>query len=341
MIRWGSVFALGLGLIVAGSLAAADPPSGDPAILPAGAVLEELWNEGEFTEGVAVGPDGLVYFSDIAFQAEDAGRILKFDPKTGKTTVHCADSGKSNGLFFDAKGRLIAACGANNGHQAIVEIKPDGSVRVLYDKFEGKKFNAPNDLVIDSRGRIFFSDPRYVGAEPLEIDVQGVYRIDLDGSIHRITTPEQISKPNGVHLSPDEKILYIAETDNGSFDVTTEPDEKPQMKMTLNAFELRPDGTLGKKTVLADFGQETGTDGMAVDTQGNIYAAVRMESRHGIVVFSPQGKELAFIPTSELPTNCTFGRGDDGRTLYVTSGGGLYRIPLKTRGFHPTAKPRS
>ncbi|HSG68994.1 MAG TPA: SMP-30/gluconolactonase/LRE family protein [Planctomycetaceae bacterium] len=338
MNRLAKLFACWLGLLFAGSLAAADKPSGDPSILPAGAVLDEIWNEGEFTEGVAVGPDGVVYFSDIAFKAEEAGRILKFDPKTGKTTVHCADSGKSNGLFFDAKGRLIAACGANNGHRAIVEIKPDGSVKKLYDKFEGKKFNAPNDLVIDSQGRIFFSDPRYVGPEPLEIDMQSVYRIDTDGSIQRVTTTKQISKPNGVHLSPDEQTLYIAETDNGSFDVTKEPDEKPELKMTLNAFELRPDGTLGKKTVLVKFGQETGTDGMTIDTRGNIYAAVRKESRHGIVVFTPEGKELAYIPTDDLPTNCTFGRGDDGSTLYVTAGGGLYRIKLKTTGSHPTGK---
>ncbi|MBD3674072.1 MAG: SMP-30/gluconolactonase/LRE family protein [Planctomycetaceae bacterium] len=311
-------------------------PTGDKSILPTNAKLVEIWNEGEFTEGVAVNAKGIVYFSDIAFDPQEKGRILRYDPKSGKVNVHSPDSGKSNGLFFDPQGRLIAACGANGGHQAIVEIKSDGKVAVLYDKFEGKKFNSPNDLVIDSRGNIFFSDPRYVGPEPIELDHQSVYRITPAGKITRVTT--NISKPNGVHLSPDENTLYVAETNNGNFDVTKTPDVKPKMIMTLNAFELHKDGTVGKKTQLADFGQQTGTDGMTIDTAGNIYAAVRSDSRFGIVVFAPDGTERAYIPTPSLPTNCTFGVGDESHTLFVTAGGGLYKITLKTTGFHPTLK---
>lgn len=315
-------------------------PTGDSAILPPNAQLEELWNEGEFTEGVAVNSSGMIYFSDIAFDVDQAGRILSFDPKSKKVAVHSPDSGKSNGLFFDPKGRLIAACGANGGKRAIVEIKQDGSVAVLYDKFEGKAFNAPNDLVIDPNGNIFFSDPRYVGPEPMELDHQSVYRIATDGKITRVTT--DISKPNGVHLSPDQKRLYVAETNNGSFDVTKQPDPNnpPKMTMTLNAFVLNPDGTVGEKTQLQDFGQQVGTDGMTIDTEGNIYAAVRSEKRFGIVVFSPVGKERVYIPTPTLPTNCTFGIGDDAHSLYVTAGGGLYRITLKSTGFHPTLKTK-
>lgn len=313
-------------------------PVGDPAILPPNSQLEELWNEGEFTEGVAVNARGLVYFSDIAFDVEKAGRIMKFDPATKKISVHSADSGKSNGLFFDTKGRLMAACGANGGHRALVEIKADGTVAVLHDQFEGKAFNAPNDLVIDSHGNIYFSDPRYVGPEPMELDHQSVYRITPDGKITRVT--KSISKPNGVHLSPDQKVLYVAETNNGSFDVTKTPDVPPKLTMTLNAFVLNPDGTVGKQKQLADFGQEVGTDGMTIDTEGNIYAAVRSESRFGIVVFSPEGKERAYIPTPTLPTNCTFGVDEDAHTLYVTAGGGLYRISLKSTGFHPTLKTK-
>ena len=311
-------------------------PTGDKTILPANAKLEEIWNEGEFTEGVAVNSKGIVYFSDIAFDPKEKGRILRYEPTSEKVTVHSPDSGKSNGLFFDPKGRLIAACGANGGHRAIVEIKPDGKVAVLHAKFEGKHFNSPNDLVIDSRGNIFFSDPRYVGPEPIELDHQSVFRITPDGKVTRVTT--NISKPNGVHISPDQKTLYVAETNNGTFDVTKTPDVKPQMTMTLNAFDLHEDGTVGKKTKLADFGQEVGTDGMTIDTAGNIYAAVRSESRFGIVVFAPDGTERAYIPTPALPTNCTFGVGDQAHTLFVTAGGGLYKITLKTTGFHPTLK---
>lgn len=145
------------------SAGAADlAPSGDPRILPAGARLEKLWDEGAFTEGVAVAPDGTICFSDIPGE-EAPGKIFRFDPATGKTTVLCADSGKSNGLMFDRSGRLIAACGANIGKQALCEITPDGKVRVLVDRYRGKRFNSPNDLVIHPDGSVYFSDPRYVG----------------------------------------------------------------------------------------------------------------------------------------------------------------------------------
>jgi gluconolactonase len=304
-------------------------------------VLEELWNQGSFTEGVAAAPDGVMYFSDIPFVEDKAGRILKFDPKTGTVSVHCADSGKSNGLFFDTKGRLLACCGAMGGKRAVVEVQPDGMLKVVADKFEGKPFNAPNDLVVHQNGSIYFSDPRYVGNEPVELTEMSVYRIDLDGSVHRVTKSSpgrnNIEKPNGVHVSPDGKTLYVAENNNGSNDVT-KPNANPQKgRMTLNAFRIRPDGSLGRKTVLVDFGEENGVDGMSIDTKGNIYAAVRSEKRHGIIVYNPEGKELAYIPTKDLPTNCCFGRDEDGQTLYVTAGTGLYRIKLKSVGFHPNA----
>lgn len=306
-------------------------------IVPKDATLERLWYEGDFTEGVAAGPDGAIYFSDIYFTGasadKPAGRILKFDPKTNKTTVHCPDSGQSNGLMFDAKGRLIAACGANFGKQALCHITPAGKVKVLVDKFRGKKFLSPNDLVILPNGSIYFSDPRYVGPEPLEIDHMSVYRYDPDGSIHRATT--NIRKPNGVIVSPDAKTLYVAETDNGSDG--RNPDAKPgPRRMTLNAFPIKPDGSLGKKTVLVNFGQELGIDGMTVDTHGNIYAAVRSEPRHGIVVFSPKGKELGDVPMQDLPTNCCFGIGTQSSTLYVSGGKALYRVKLNATGYHPS-----
>jgi gluconolactonase len=319
----------------------AGEPTGDSSILPSGAKLEQLWNEGEFTEGVAVAPDGVIYFSDIAFTPTDPGRILKFDPKTGKTTVHCADSKKSNGLMFDRKGRLIAACGANHGAMALCEITPAGKVKVLVDKFNGRRFNSPNDLVIHPDGTFFFSDPRYVGPEPIQLDLMSVYRYNpADKSLTRMTTHKEIQKPNGVHVSPNGKILYVAETNNGTTDVTKKDPNTKLGRMTLNSFRIKKDGTLGKKKVLIDFGDETGTDGMTIDKKGNIYAAVRKASRHGIVVFTPKGKELAYIPTEELPTNCCFGNGDDAKTLYVTAGGGLFRIKLNVAGFHPAVAKR-
>lgn len=311
-------------------------PSGDTSIIPKGAVLEELWNEGSFTEGVAASPDGVMYFSDISFESDKPGRVLKFDPKT-KTSVHSPDSGKSNGLFFDAKGRLLACC-AMNGQRAVVEVLPTGKLRILVNTFEGKRLNSPNDLVVHPNGSIYFSDPRYVGHEPIELDQMSVYRIAPDGKVHRVTQSvkgkNNIQKPNGVHTSPDGKTLYVAETNNGSVDVTKDNAQTKKGRMTLNAFPIKEDGTLGKKKMLVDFGDQVGTDGMTLDTKGNIYAAVRGNDKHGIIVYTPQGKELAYIPTAELPTNCCFGRDADAQTLYVTAGTGFYRIRLKSTGFH-------
>lgn len=313
--------------------AMAQAPSGDPAVVDASAKVEELWNDGEFTEGVAVAKDGKVYFSDIAMSGKTPGRILKFDPATGKTTVHVANSGQSNGLFFTADGRLLAACGANIGHRALCEVLADGTMKKLTEKFDGKIYNAPNDLVVHPKGWVYFSDPRYVGKEPLELDHQSVYLYMQDGTVRRATT--DIQKPNGVTLSPDAKTLYVAETDNGATGVEPPGTAPKPSKFTLNAFPIQADGTLGAKKVLADFGGELGIDGMTTDTEGRIYTAFRRESHKGIAIFNPAGKEIAFIPTPELPTNCKFGTGVDAKTLYMTVGTGLYRIKLKTNGYHP------
>lgn len=321
-----------LGLAAVSHAADPAPPSGSATILPGGAKLDELWNEGEFTEGVAAAPDGAMYFSDISF-GEGPGRILKFDPQSGRTTVHCKDSLKSNGLMFDAKGRLLACCGAHRGARAVVEITSDGQVKPLVERWQGKRFNAPNDLVVERSGRIWFSDPRYIGAEPMELDHQSVYRVDPDGTVTRATT--DIEKPNGVILSPDGRTLYVAETNNGSVDVTKDSPDTKRGRMTLNAFPIQADGTLGPKKVLVDFGPGPGTDGMTIDVHGNLYAAVRADGRFGIVVYDPTGKELAYIPTRELPTNCCFGLGPESKTLYVTAGKGLFRIRLKIDGHHP------
>ena len=304
--------------------------------MPEGATLQELWDDGSFTEGVAVAPDGSIYFSDIPFEEGKAGRVLRFDPATGKTNVFCSDSGKSNGLMFDAKGRLIACCGAMGGRRALAHITADGRVRVLVDSFEGKRLNSPNDLVIHPGGSIYFSDPRYAGNEPLELDHMSVYRYDSDGSLARVTT--DIEKPNGVICSPDGRTLYVAETNNGSADVRRDDGTPRKVRMTLNAFEIRDDGSLGPKRVLVDFGDQMGVDGMTVDERGNVYAAVRSEDRFGIVVYDPAGREQGYIPTPDLPTNCCFGIEEDAKILYVTAGTGLYRITLFIAGYHPSKR---
>ena len=177
-------------------------------IVPKDAKLEKLWADGDFTEGPAFGPDHCIYFSDIG------NRIMKFDPATGKTTEFRKPSGRANGLDFDYKGRLVAAEGANTGgNRRITVTDVDGSIRVLADKWKGKRFNSPNDLIIDRKNRVFFTDPRYVGNEPREIDTESVYRIDPNGAVTQIIS--DVQKPNGIVISPDGDILYLADSPAG------------------------------------------------------------------------------------------------------------------------------
>jgi gluconolactonase len=301
-----------LSLALLALVAAASGPAADADIVPKGAKLEKLWGEGSFTEGPVYGPDACIYFTDIG------NRIMKFDPKTMKTTTYRDPSGRANGLDFDPQGRLVACEGANTGGNRRVSVtEKDGTVRTLADRWDGKRFNSPNDLTIDPKGRVYFTDPRYVGSEPREIDTESVYRIDPDGKVTRIIT--DVEKPNGIILSPDLKTLYLA-------------DNNPKGKRQLLAFPLNADGTVGAKKVLADFGKDRGIDGMCIDVKGNIYATAGQDSTGGVHVFSPEGKRLAFIPTPETPTNCVFG-GKDRRTLYVTAGKSLYRIGLGVEGF--------
>ena len=322
------------------TLPPAKASNGNVSILPSTSKLETLWEQGEFTEGVAVSPDGQIYFSDIPSSESTSGQILKFDPKTGKTTVFTSESEKSNGLMFDRDGRLIACCGANNGRMALSEVLPDGKLRTLSKMFDNKRYLAPNDLVILPNGLIYFSDPRYIGNEKEEQNQMAVYRYDpFSGEVTRAIGAAQVEKPNGLAISPDSKTLYVAETNNGSTGGPKAPKNPKMGRMTLNALPIRRDGSLGIKKVLVDFGDQAGIDGMTVDAMGNIYAAVRSANRFGIVAYTPKGKELAYIPTKTLPTNCCFGVGDDANTLYITAGIGLYRIKMNVSGYHPASAP--
>ncbi|MCS7166909.1 MAG: SMP-30/gluconolactonase/LRE family protein [Gemmatales bacterium] len=281
-------------------------------IFPQDAKLERVWSEGQFTEGPAYGPDHCVYFSDIG------NRILKYDPATGRVTVFRDPSGRANGLCFDKLGRLLACEGANGGNRRVSITEKDGTVRTLADRWQSKRLNSPNDLDIDPQGRIYFSDPRYVGNEPREIEQEAVYRIDPDGTIIQLIT--DVQKPNGVAVSPDGKTLYIADNNPA-----------PKGARLLLAYPLHPDGSVGPKKVLYDFGQERGIDGMCLDEHGNIYAAAGSGAKGGIYVFTPEGKLLTFLAVPETPTNCTFG-DPDRKTLYITAGKSLYRIRTHVRG---------
>lgn len=325
-------------------------PTGEK-IVAADAKLERLYTrelpiKGGLAEGPAVAPDGSIYYTDIPL-GDDRGVIMRFDPATRQTAVFTLDSGKANGLIFDQAGFLLACEGSDQGGRRVSRWNVKTGVReTVADKYQGKKFNAPNDLCLDREGRIYFTDPRYLGDEPRELEHRAVYRIDKDKTVIEIT--HEVSKPNGIAISPDGRTLYVADHDNGT-DKIDPQGAKPKLgPMKIYAFPLGADGKVsGPRRTIHDFGDQAGCDGMCVDQDGHIYLTARGLKRPGILVLNPAGEEVAFIPTGPvnqtsegsaspvgLPSNVEFGLGAEANVLYVTIDVSLYRIPLKTKGFH-------
>ncbi|MBL8295235.1 MAG: SMP-30/gluconolactonase/LRE family protein [Bryobacterales bacterium] len=319
----------------------AQPPN-DLAILDPEAKPEQIFSGGVLTEGVTSAPDGTIYFSDITFthaSGMQAGHIMKFDPKTGKLSTFRSPSGMSNGLKFDAQGRLLAAEGADYGGRRITRTNMDtGKAEILAAMYEGRPLNSPNDITIDEKGRVYFSDPRYLGYEPIDQHFMAVYRVDPDRSIHRIIT--DAGKPNGVCVSPDQRTLYVVSNENGTTGIGRVPETAPVLRgrMALLAYDLAADGSAKFRKVLVDYAPEDGPDGLVADVEGNLYVAVRRVSRPGIVVYTPEGKERAYIRTPNLPTNVGFGRGADANMLYFTEGGNVHRIRVKKAGYQLPAQ---
>ena len=323
----------------------------DNAILPKGSVPELIYtrkaklNSG-LTEGPAVAADGSIYFTDMPF-GTDNGMILRFDPKTNQTTVFTENSGKSNGLAFLRDGSAVSCDGADGGGRRLVRWNlKTGEGTTLADRFRDNRFNSPNDLSVDLKGRIYFTDPRYGGSEPRELEREAVYRLDTDGTLIEITG--DVEKPNGIVLSPDQKTLYVGDHNNGGNRLKPDDPEPKRGAMKIYAFPLDADGLVnGQRRTLVDFGSENGCDGMTVDSAGNVYASCRSLARPGIKVVDPVGKELAFVETGAknqkglfdewkgIPSNVEFGIGDDAHSLYITVDKSLYRLKVKTRGFHP------
>lgn len=276
-----------------------------------------------FTEGPAADAEGGVYFTEIT-----GNRILKL-ASDGTWSEFRNPSGRANGLAFDAAGRLLACEGAREGGERRVTRTnlETGEVEVLASDYEGKRLNSPNDLVVAQNGRIYFTDPRYGGQEERELDTEDVYLIDTDGSLRRVATKPDITKPNGIALSPDQKTLYVADTQPG-----------PPSDARLMAFDVADDGGLSNSRILHSFGSGRGIDGMAIDVEGNLYGAAgnnanAPENHAGVYVISPAGEFIGRIGIPEDPiTNCNFG-GEDLKTLYITAGKTVFTVRTKNPGF--------
>ena len=284
-----------------------------------------------FTEG-PVWDGAAVLFTDIP-----SNRIMRFDPASGVCTQYATETGGTNGLTLDSMGRLYACVGDPTSVVRYAPAVPGALTAAeprvtLVDRFEGKRLNRPNDIVVDSRGRVWFTDPRYGNRDGMELGHESVYRLDPPGGdagepgpwpITRVTF--DTTRPNGLVFSPDERTLYVAESQPA-------PDGVRQ----LRAYPVREDGSLGPVRILHDFGTHRGIDGMRIDSEGNVVAACGWaKSGPGprIGVFSPAGEELESHPVPNNPTNVTFG-DSDLRTLYVTDATGALLRARTTRQGH-------
>ncbi|MBL8174412.1 MAG: SMP-30/gluconolactonase/LRE family protein [Bryobacterales bacterium] len=308
--------------LFAASCAFAQVERMDPAldaILDVNSPIEKIAGGMGFIEGpVWIAKPGYLLFSDIP-----ANAILKWTPGDAKPSVFRHPSGfdgtaanmanmGSNGLALDKQGRLIVC---QHGNRRLVRIEKDGNVTVLADRFDGKRLNSPNDVAVRKDGAMYFTDPPY-GLEgqdkspQKEIPFNGVFLLK-DGKVS--VQYKELTRPNGVALSPGEKKLYVANSDGA--------------RKIWMQFDVARDGSLSNGKLFADLTgrkEPGGPDGMKVDRKGNLFVT----GPGGVWIFSPSGKALGRIKPAEVPANCGFG-GKDGKTLFMTARTGLYSIKVK------------
>ena len=270
-------------------------------ILVDGAELEKVAGDLAFGEGPAADGAGAIYFTDIP-----ESRILRFDPVGRTVSVVREETGRANGLMLDRDGALVICEGGNRRLTRLV----DGEIEVLADAFDGKKLNSPNDLEIDARGGIYFTDPRYGDRDDMVQGFEGVYYLPPHGELIRVV--DDLVRPNGLVLSLDGRTLYVADNE----------------AKTIQAYDVAADGTLENGRLWASLDEEArgGGDGMTVDERGNVYCA----GQGRIWIWTSEGDLIGQVDVPESPTNCCFG-GVDGKTLYITAPSSLYRIRMKVR----------
>lgn len=266
-----------------------------------GAELQLLAADYKFTEGPAVDKEGNVYFTD-----QPNNRIMKWSTD-GTISTYMESAGRANGLYFDNEGNLLACADEKN---QLWRITPDNSIGILIEDFEGKRLNGPNDLWVDPKGGIYFTDPFYKrdywSHSEKEIEQERVYYLSPDKESLKIVADDLV-QPNGIIGTPDGKFLYVADIRDGK----------------TYRYKIRKDGSLAKKKLFA----ELGSDGMTIDNKGNLYLTGR-----GVTVFNKKGKKIEEIATDDGWTaNVTFG-GEDQKTLFITATKSLYSLDMKVHG---------
>jgi gluconolactonase len=278
-------------------------------VIDADAELEQVATGFIFTEGAAWDPRT----SELVFSDMPGDIVRKWSERDGVTTFR-QPSGKANGHYFDPQGRLVWC---EHSNSRVVRQEQDGAITVIASHYEGKELNSPNDVVVKSDGSIYFSDPTYGRMEifglPREqdMDVQGVYRVDPGGTISRVA--DDFAQPNGLTFSPDEKKLFINDTDRGH----------------VRVFDVAHDGNIsgGEVWAVPEGDGEGGCDGMKTDSAGNLYTT----GPGGVFVYSPEGENLGVIQVPEVTANFTWGDADL-KTLYLTASTSVYRIRVKVPG---------
>ncbi len=259
----------------------------------------------QFTEGPAWDMQGNLYFSDVS-----ANKIYKMN-KDGEISVLLEPSGHANGLMFEKKDKLIVCQMDGQLIRVNTETK---KITVLTGKYGVTRYNAPNDLVVEKTGGVYFTDPLFRAPQPLPQGKEAVYYRSADGKVTRLL--DNLKAPNGIILSPDEKTLYVI----------------PSMQKDMWAYTVPFPGKLGEGRVFCELSQvngkdNSGGDGVTIDINGNLYIA----SALGIQVFNPEGKLLGIIEFPEQPANVTFG-GPEMKTLYVTARTSLYSVKMEIAG---------
>lgn len=252
-----------------------------------------------FTEGAVWSKEGFLLFSDVP-----NNRIAKLVPGKG-TESYRNNSNGANGNAFDIQGRLYTC---ESRTRRVVRQKKDGTIEVLAEKFEGKRFNAPNDIVVRKDGNAYFTDPAFgAQADARELDHYGVYRISVKGELELIAKPK--GRPNGVALSPNGRVLYVTNSD----------------ERNIRAYDLDREGKASNERVLVE-NIPGPPDGLKVDEKGNLYVTAR-----GIQIYDSKGKPVHMIELAERPANCAFG-DPDFQTLYITAQTSVYRVRLDVKG---------